>query len=291
MKRVVVIFIVSLLALSAAAVYGRGNGDEPACVPVRSLRTDDLAFQHGEKLSYTMHYRWAFINADVASASITLDTTTIDGRKVFDCRILGRTAKFFDSFFKVREEFRSWFTVDGIRPVRFFRDAREGGYYAVNNYKYVWDGTNPHISADLDNKKKGPRHVEMPLTECTYDLPALFFMARNMDFDKVVPNVKYPMTFAIDDDILNVYFIWRGREQKYVKGLGTVNTIKFSARLVQGQVFKSDTDMDMWISDDENRIPICFEAPIHVGTVAGRLEAWEGLKYEFKAFVKADEKK
>ena len=64
-----------------------------------------------------------------------------------------------------------------------------------------------------------------------------------------------------------------------MKGLGKVNAIKFSARLIAGEVFKGDTDVMMWISDDDNKVPVYFESPILVGTASGRMSGYEGLKY------------
>ena len=151
----------------------------------------------------------------------------------------------------------------------------------------MWNAADSiHIAADVFTTTSGHRHVTMPLDKCTFDLPALFFFARNMDFSKVEPNVKYPMTFAIDDDIYNVYFILRGREVKKVKGFGTVRTIKFSAKLLTGNVFTGDEDLSVWISDDENRIPVLFEAPILVGVASGRIDSYSGLKHPFSSLVK-----
>ena len=127
--------------------------------------------------------------------------------------------------------------------------------------------------------------MEIPLTRCTYDLPALFYYARNMDVDNVVPGKRYPMTFAIDDDVFNVYFILYGKETIKVKGLGTVKTIKFAAKLLAGEVFTGEEDMMIWSSDDENRLPVYFEAPILVGTASGRMTDCEGLKYPFSALI------
>ena len=93
------------------------------------------------------------------------------------------------------------------------------------------------------------------------------------------------MTFAIDDDVFNVYFILHGRETIKVKGLGTVRTIKFAAKLLEGEVFKGEEDMLIWVSDDSNRLPVFFEAPLLVGTARGRMTGYEGLKYPFEALV------
>ena len=70
-----------------------------------------------------------------------------------------------------------------------------------------------------------------------------------------------------------------------VKGLGKVKTIKFAAKLVAGEIFTGETDMLIWVSDDDNRVPVCFEAPIRVGAGAGRLKEWSGLKHPFTALI------
>ena len=71
-----------------------------------------------------------------------------------------------------------------------------------------------------------------------------------------------------------------------MKGLGKVRTIKFAARLLAGEVFTGEEDMMIWVTDDENRIPVLFEAPILVGTASGRLKSYSGLKYPFSSLVK-----
>ena len=93
------------------------------------------------------------------------------------------------------------------------------------------------------------------------------------------------MTFAIDEEIYNVYFILYGRETIKVKDLGTVNTIKFAAKLLEGEVFKGEEDMMIWVTDDENRLPVYFEAPLLVGVAAGRMSGYGGLKYPFTSLV------
>lgn len=257
-----------------------------ACVPVRSVSEESLAFQHGEKMEFVLHYQWGTINTDVATATVELDSLTYNGEKAFRCSAYGKTSRMFDLFFKVREDFDSWFTRDGLKPLKFTRDTYEGGYEAKNTYHYIWDAAEPYIAADVYSSKRGMKAITLPLTPCTFDLPSLFFFARNMDFDVVEPGRRYPMTFAIDDDVYNVYFILHGRETRKIPGLGTVKTIKFAAKLLEGEVFKGEEDMLIWVSDDENRLPVYFEAPLLVGVASGRLSGYKGLKHPFDALVK-----
>ena len=257
-----------------------------SCVPVRTTSEEELAFRSGERMDFILHYKWGSINTDVGTATVTLDSLTFNGQKAFKCTASGRTKKFFDVFFKVRENFSSWFTREGMRPLKFTRDTYEGGYEARNTYLYKWDAAEPYIAADVYTSKMGQKSMQLPLTPCTYDLPALFFFARNMDIENVEPGKRYPMTFAIDEEIYNVYFILHGRETIKVKGLGTVNTIRFAAKLLEGEVFKGEEDMTIWVSDDENRLPVYFEAPLRVGVAAGRMSGYGGLKSPFTSLVK-----
>lgn len=269
----------------ANALHARENSDSTACIPVRSVCPEDLAFGPGEEASFVLHYKWGAINSDVGYADVRLDTVSVNGQKAFKCSMYGRTTRLYDFFFRVREEFVSWFSYDGLRPLKFFRHSQEGNYEAKNVYVYDRSVPDPHIIADLYSSKRGQRNMDIPLTPCTFDLPALFYFARNMDFDVITPGVKYPMTFAIDDDVFNVYFILYGRETIKVKGLGHVRTIKFAAKLLEGEVFKGEADMLIWVSDDENRLPVYFEAPLLVGTAKGRMTSWSGLKHPFTALI------
>ena len=275
--------------MSAMPLHAQENSDfkGTSCVPVRTTVEEDLAFHAGERMDFILHYKWGAINTDVGTATVALDSLDFNGQDAFRCTVFGKTKKFFDVFFKVRENFSSWFTRDGLKPLKFTRDTYEGGYEARNTYLYRWDASEPYIAADIYTSSIGQKSMELPLTPCTYDLPALFFFARNMDIENVDAGRKYPMTFVIDDEVFNVYFILYGRETIKVKGLGTIKTIKFAAKLLEGEVFKGEEDMIIWISDDENRLPVYFEAPLRVGVAAGRMSGYDGLKYPFTSLIKS----
>lgn len=277
--------VVLMLALFASGQVLSAE-DKGGCIPVRTVSEKDLAYTAGEYMKFTMHFVWGKIDSDVGFGEVRLDTVRFNGTKAFNCNVHGKTSRVFDLFFKVREDFSSWFTCEGLKPLKFTRNTLEGKYRARNTYVYRHDAEPPYIDADVFTTSTGQRNMEIPLNECTYDLPSLFYLARNMDLDKVTPGVKYPMTFAIDDEVFNVYFILQGRETRKVKGLGTVNTIKFAAKLLAGEVFTGEQDMTIWISDDENRIPVLFEAPILVGVASGRLAEYSGLRHPFSSLIK-----
>ena len=93
------------------------------------------------------------------------------------------------------------------------------------------------------------------------------------------------MTFAVDDDVYTLQFKYLGRENKRIPEIGTVRCLKFSFEVVSGEVFSGDSDLFVWFSDDDNRIPVWFSAPMKVGQVQGRLRDWSELKNPFSSML------
>lgn len=273
---------VILLLFSAIFAAAQGN-----CIPVKAKNGDYVAYKSGEKLDFVLHYTFGMVDSDMGTATITLDTLGKGRNRMFHCRVLGKTTPLFDYFFRVREDFNSYFSYKDLTPLRFTRDTHEGKYTATNDYTYVWDAPEPYIDAKVYTSSAGTeKRFAIPLKPCTFDLPSLFFFARNIDMSRIRPGEKHPMTFAIDDDVYDVYFIYKGKETKKVYGLGTFRCLHFVADLLKGEIFSGNEDMHIYISDDKNRLPLYFYAPILVGKVEGRMTSCEGLKYQLSSKVK-----
>lgn len=272
-----VISLVMLFAQGFLQADDRGN-----CIPVHSTSVKDLAYRAGERANYTLTYKWGILNTDVAKADVNLDSLVIGGTPSYHCRVFGETAGIFRSFFKVSEDFQSWFTCEGVKPLRFYRYSQENKYVSKNEYTYYWDNDMPYADAYLYNTVTDEDiHMTIPLSACSYDLPALYYFARNIDMSRISEDVHYPISVAIDDAVYNIYYIYKGKEEIKLPELGMVKCLKFQAKLIDGEVFDGDSDMDIYVSDDGNRVPVYFRSPLRVGEARGRITAYSGLKYPF----------
>lgn len=234
----------------------------------------------GESLTYVVNYKWGAVDTDVGEAVTNLSYSN----GMFHTVITGKTYKFYDMIFKVREHFESKFYENPLRPHYFYRDTQEGKYRMRNTFHF--NNENNTMSARIQKYERVPKDTVLQVTPHTFDIPSLFYRVRTMDFDSVAIGVKQPISFVIDDDVYNFYFILIGREVKKIKGLGTFRTLKFAVKLVAGTVFTGKDDMYIWVTDDENKVPLLFESPIIVGRVQGRLIGWKNLKYPMTSKIK-----
>ena len=259
-----------LYAMVADGVYAQ----------VASAGQKQLPFKDGESLTYVLSYTWGGISTDVGEGVTTLKYK--DG--IFNPVVKGKTYRFFDLFFKVREHFESTFDEKTLRPLTFYRLSEEGKYRMVNDYKF--DNKTYQIHAHTQKKTYPPKDSILPGKSYTYDLITLYYVSRTLDFSNIQLDEKQPISFAIDREIHDLYFVYKGKEVKKMKGVGTFKTLKFAVRLVAGEVFTGEDELFLWVSDDENKIPLWFESKILVGTVYGRLKKWSNLKYPLESKIK-----
>ena len=160
------------------------------CLPVREISPGDCAFDEGERLEFSVRYVWGILDSEVGKASATVaEAEGGSGVPLYHCIAEGRTSRFFDMFFKVRERFESWFRQSDMRPLVSSRDTYEGGYEARNNYRWIRPGE--QIEADVYTTRLGDTSMVLSGTECTFDLVSLFYFARNLDFS----NYEEPNTW------------------------------------------------------------------------------------------------
>lgn len=276
MKRIHIILTAFLCCITVSASAQSGK-----CLPAR---TDGVApFTAGEKITFNISYNWFAIQTDVAKGYVSAGRTTLNGEPVWHTAITMETAPFFDVFFKIRENFESWFALTGTEPRKFLRDSREGDYHAINRYQY--DRNAGVIHANLEYGDTEKKSVDIPYGDCTYDVTTLFFYVRQMDFKNLRAGAVYKISFAIDGKVSVLNLTYRGTENKYIRGVGTIATRKFGLSVNKSQIFEGDEDAVLWFSDDDNRLPVAFMAPLKVGAMNGRLASYSGLAHPFTALI------
>jgi len=254
------------------------------CLPVRNIPEERRAFDSGERVTYIINYTWGMVKTDVGEAKVSLtrkmDDTYGDH---FHAVITGTTYKFYDVFFKVRDLFESKFSPENGRPYYFHRDISEGKYKIKNTFHF---NPNYTINARVERKNSQIKDTLLKGRECTFDLVSLFYFARNIDFSNIPAGVEQPISFAVDDEIFEMYYRFIGKEVKRIPGLGQFNTLKFAARVVAGEVFSGKEELIIWVTDDRNKVPLMFETPIIVGKVTGRITSFENLKFPMSSKIR-----
>ena len=241
-------------------------------------------FQSGEKITYTLSYTVMGVWTNVGEvAFLTTQKTRTPGGPYYHIEANGRTFSFFDKIFRVRDYFETRIDAATFQPFYMHRNIHEGGYRLQSTGHYNWNNNTIRTSTQRLDRQSKQRDTVLPLTPCSFDIVSLFYYYRNCDFSKMRENTTYTVDLIIDDQAYAISYRLHGREQQRVRGRGTFNTLKFSASVVEGEVFSGKEQIFFWVTDDDNRIPVYMEVPIRIGSLRVRINTWENLKFPLQS--------
>ena len=240
-------------------------------------------FGQGEELNLSVMFKWGAVNTEVGIAQLKVDSLNYKGTPVYHLDCKAWTAPFFDRFYKIREDLQSWAGIRDLQPVHFTRNTLEGSYTATNSYVYDWK--DQVIRADINFENKGRQRIEIPLKPGDLDLISLFYTVRSLDGKALKSGAKTLLRFAIDDDVYDVHITAHGEETIKVRKMGRMKAWHLSCSVVQGALFDGNEHLHLWISADENRIPVAARVPLKVGRVEAWLKGYSGLQHPFDAWT------
>ena len=244
----------------------------------------NTAFKNDEKLDYEIVYSWGIIWIPAGKITFTLKDGSFNGQPIYQIDATGSSYKGYDWFFKVRDYFRAYVDTATLKPIWALRNTSEGSYTAYENYNFD-DKSNKVYMAIKTSKK--PYHLDtLEMKGCIYDILTAAYHARNIDYSTLKPNEKFPLWTLIDGKVYPIYIRYIGKEVITGANKQKYSCIKLSSKMIEGTVFNANEELQIWITDDKNRIPILCEAKIIVGSVKALFLSAENLKNPFTSKLK-----
>ncbi len=228
-------------------------------------KTNDPVFKAGEKLSYKLIY--GFFTAAEANIRVEDSETKFDGKPVYHIIAEGKTAGAFDVLYKVRNRYETYVDQKTLLPYFYAENRRESSYRHAD--KVTFDHNEDKITA-----AKGV----FPYTGKVFDFVSAYYFARCIDVSKIHIGQKFELQYFLEDGIHTLGITYAGKER--VKcSMGTFNCLKFNPTIIPGRIFRKDSKLYLWITDDNNRIPIKAHVEVIVGSLTMDLAAASGLKF------------
>ena len=240
------------------------------------LSAQQKAFGGGEWLNFRVHY--GFITAGYAVLEV--DETTLNGNEVFHVKGEGRTIGISKWFFKVEDYYQSFIDKEKEIPQRFIRKINEGGYTKDIQIDFDHD-TN---FALIFNKKHNTKDLVSFPKDAQDMVSSLYYLRNNLDVSKLNEGDEINMNMFFDKENYKFKLKFLGREIIKTK-FGKVASLVFRPYVQSGRVFKENESLTVWISDDDNKIPLLIKADLSVGSLKATLTEFKGLKHSFKIIV------
>lgn len=254
MKVILFLAILSLFSLNTSL-------SQPEFCDLKNTST-----KQNEKLIYKIFYTLAGAYVGAGEVVFENNLETYQHKSVWHITGKGRTYSSYDWFFKVRDTYETFIDTLSMMPLKFIRDVNEGGKRTFES-----------ILFNHDYKTAVSTNGVFSLSSCTQDVLSVIYNARNINFNKYTPGEKIPVILYLEDKEYQVYIRYLGKEILNTK-YGQYKTIKFRPLLIEGTIFKGGERMEVWVTDDANKLPVLVNTPILVGDIKAFLIQYSSLR-------------
>ena len=242
------------------------------CTTVSFDIQKDPAYDSGEWFKFRIHY--GLINAGYAT--LELKESVRNNKKIFHAVGNGYSTGMTKLFFKVEDNYESYFDKLTGKPYQYVRKINEGGY-TKNQEGFFNQDSNKILVKDYKNNTE----KTFAVSENVQDIISTFYYLRNHpNVDKLKVGESIAVDMFFDDEITKFKLKFIGREDLDTK-FGTIPTMIFRPMVQTGRIFKEQESVTVWISDDDNKLPICIKASLAVGSLKADLDSFKGLRNSF----------
>jgi hypothetical protein len=217
-----------------------------------------LPFAPGEVLRYELG--WGMFT--VAESEIRVEATTHNDRPAWLITLTTRTNSFADSFYKVRNETRSWVDPAVTHTLKYTNRQNEGKRLRDIIVEFVVDSDPP--TAAYQNLHRNEILQPVPIFANTFDPLAITWFFRTLPLavgqEWIVPTTNGKEPF------LTIGRVIRAENKRFKLGRHEVLLVEPDIKDVGG-VFRRSKDgtIRFWFTNDERRLPIRMESSVSVG--------------------------
>ena len=260
MKKILVI----LLFFSSFILLGQASTNQ--------YTSNELAFQKGEWLKFRMSYS-NFLNAGYAT--IKIRGAKNNGKEAFHVVGEGKTTGLIGLFFKVKDDYQTYFYKESLKPYRFIRKINEGGYTKNKEILFYHDTNKAVVKNHKHNTEK-----TFTIDNDIQDMLSALYYLRNQDLGNLSLNEEIELKLFFDQETYIFKLRFLGKEVINTK-FGEINSLIFRPIVQSGRVFKEEESVTIWVSDDKNKVPLRIKASLAVGSLRADLDEFKGLTHPF----------
>lgn len=250
--------------------------------PKQPCHIENSAYAVGEKMVFKFYYNWKALWLSAGEMTFRAQNTDFQGRPAIHLRVDGSTYKSYEWFYKVRDVYESYISPVTLMPYRFQRDVNEGGFIIKDQYDFDYVRNKVYT---FDYRKEPFKRDTIDIHPCVHDVVSAIYHARNIDYDAYKPGDKIPVNVFIDGKVYDLYIRYMGKKRIKTK-MGQFDVLVLKPLMLRNEYFAGGEEMTLYVTDDENKLPVRIESPLTVGWVKVDLIGYSGLRNPFAARVK-----
>lgn len=263
-----------VLGLILIGVLGAFVDDKQARFPV----VKNTSFSRGEQLEYKV----TVFGLNVGQAITRVDSRSynINSRPCYKIDAFGKTTG-ISWIYRVDDNWGAYIDTAAMVTHVAYRKLRENDYRKDEQVTFNHDEHKAHVR--VMNKETGVyenvNNFDIP--ENATDLVGGFIQMRFFDFKKIKPGDTVAISGFFEDQSYKLQIIYKKKEIVHTK-LGKIPCHLMVPIMPDNKLFNGENSISVWISDDNNKIPVKIQAKMFIGHTGLELVSFRGLRNQLK---------
>ncbi|SHF80803.1 DUF3108 domain-containing protein [Dysgonomonas macrotermitis] len=234
-------------------------------------------FQAGETLQYDLYIKFA-ATIKGGYAKLTTQNVSYAGKDAYKMTLVSESQGFARKMFELNDTLACVMTKDLV-PLAYMKDAHEGGDYTKERMGYTY--ANGKVKTRSIRHKNGEFRFDETIENdaCTYDLMSVLFYARTLDYSNMKDITETKVRFITGKSNVHMRIIYNGKEKVKANDGNKYNCLKLTLYIADEAFDNGKEAMKVYITDDDNRLPVRLETKLKVGSTRVMLKSYKGNKH------------
>jgi hypothetical protein len=173
----------------------------------------------------------------------------------------GLSNGFVTTFYRMRDYVISTIDAKGLYPLFFEQHLREGKHYRSDGW-ILFD----HLKKNIYVKERRLKTLEAPVF--INDFLSVLFLVRTK---QIAPGDKFSLPLYADGKVHFIDIACKGRETLNLDGAKTPTLLVVPKLVGDKGAFNKKGRLEIWLSDDEAKIPVQIKSKISIGAITAKL--------------------
>ena len=236
------------------------------------------AFNSGEKLTYDLYYKYGVINMKGGRATLNTDETTYNGADAYKLTLQASTGGLIRNLYSVDDTLTSYMDKNLV-PLLFVKGAAEMKDYTRERQIYSYQKGKTSIRTIRHRNGELSFDENIVTDHCTYDMMSILAYARTLNYSKMKRGDNTQIQFITGKRLVNMYIRYMGKSSMKVNNGKTYNAIELSLMILDNAFVDQEEAMRVWITDDENKLPLQINSKLKLGEMRVVLKDFSGTKH------------
>ncbi len=264
-RKIHVSFILLFSVLSHTLLYGQ-------------TKIVNNAFDAGEKLTYDLYYKYGIINMKGGTATLNTETTTYNGTDAYKLTLQASTGGLIGSIYSIEDTLTSYMDKKLV-PLLFVKGAVEMKDYTSERQIYKYQNGKTSIRTIRHRNGELSFDENIITDRCTYDMMSILAFARTLNYSKMQRGDNTQVQFITGRRLVNMYIRYLGKSTMKVNNGKTYDAIELSLMILDKAFVDKEEAMRVWITDDENKLPLQINSKLKIGEMRVVLKDFSGNKH------------